>query len=180
MVFDLKIKTSVTEHYHTECFLNRDKSSDITFEAHYSDKSKSAKNQVQMIKDYNADVLSIAKKLPMNFSGSLDALIGWAEMTEEELAEAADMSEKTIQRLRNTEPDNVTIETVMQLCIGMKLPPVLSACLMKASGKSFMMTEQHIMYQFLLNSCYHMSIFDCNEMLTAQGLKPLGRQNRAS
>ena len=180
LVFDLKIKTSVTEHYHTECFLNRDKSSDITFEAHYSDKSKSAKNQVQMIKDYNADVLSIAKKLPMNFSGSLDALIGWAEMTEEELAEAADMSEKTIQRLRNTEPDNVTIETVMQLCIGMKLAPVLSACLLKASGKSFMMTEQHIMYQFLLNSCYHMSIFDCNEMLTAQGLKPLGRQNRVS
>lgn len=180
LVFDLKLKTSVTEHYHTECFLNRDKSSDITFEAHYSDKSKTAKNQVQMIKDYNADVLSIAKKLPMNFSGSLDALIGWAEMTEEELAEAADMSEKTIQRLRNTEPDNVTIETVMQLCIGMKLPPVLSACLMKASGKSFMMTEQHIMYQFLLNSCYHMSIFDCNEMLTAQGLKPLGRQNRVS
>ena len=180
LVFDLKIKTSVTEHYHTECFLNRDKSSDITFETHYSDKNKSAKNQVQMIKDYNADVLSIAKKLPMNFSGSLDALIGWAEMTEEELAEAADMSEKTIQRLRNTEPDNVTIETVMQLCIGMKLPPVLSACLLKASGKSFMMTEQHIMYQFLLNSCYHMSIFDCNEMLTAQGLKPLGRQNRVS
>ena len=59
-------------------------------------------------------------------------------------------------------------------------PPVLSACLLKASGKSFMMTEQHIMYQFLLNSCYHMSIFDCNEMLTAQGLKPLGRQNRVS
>ena len=180
LVFELKIKTSVTEHYHTECFLNRDKSSDITFEAHYSEKNNGAKNQVQMIKDYNADMLSIAKTLPMNFSGSLDALIGWAEMTEEELAEAADMSEKTIQRLRNTEPDNVTIETVMQLCIGMKLPPVLSACLLKASGKSFMMTEQHIMYQFLLNSCYHMSIFDCNEMLTAQGLKPLGRQNRVS
>lgn len=180
LIFELKIKTSVAEHYHTECFLNRDKSSEITFEAHYSEKSKNAKNQVQMIKDYNEDVLLIAKKLPMNFSGSLDALIGWAEMTEEELAEAADMSEKTIQRLRNTEPDNVTIETVMQLCIGMKLPPVLSACLMKASGKSFMMTEQHIMYQFLLNSCYHMSIFDCNEMLTAQGLKPLGRQNRVS
>lgn len=180
LVFELKIKTPVTERYHTECFLNRDKSSDIIFEAHYSEKSKNAKNQVQMIKDYNGDLLLIAKKLPMNFSGSLDALIRWSEMTEEELAEAADMSEKTIQRLRNTEPDNVTIETVMQLCIGMKLPPVLSTCLMRASGKSFMMTEQHIMYQFLLNSCYHMSIFDCNEMLTAQGLKPLGKLNRIS
>lgn len=155
LVFNLTMKTSVSENYHTECFLNRDKSSEITFEAHYSAKSKNATNQVQMIKDYNADLLAIARKLPMNFSGALDALIGWSEMTEEELAEAADMSEKTIQRLRNSEPDNVSIETVVQLCIGMKLPPVLSGCLIRASGKNFMMTEQHIMYQFLLNSCYH-------------------------
>lgn len=101
-------------------------------------------------------------------------------MTEEELAEAADMSEKTIQRLRNSEPDNVSIETVVQLCIGMKLPPVLSGCLIRASGKNFMMTEQHIMYQFLLNSCYHMGINECNDMLLAQNLKPLGKLNRVS
>ena len=180
LVFNLTIKTSVSENYHTECFLNRDKSSEITFEAHYSAKSKNAANQVQMIKDYNADLLAIARKLPMNFSGALDALIGWSEMTEEELAEAADMSEKTIQRLRNSEPDNVSIETVVQLCIGMKLPPVLSGCLIRASGKNFMMTEQHIMYQFLLNSCYHMSINECNDMLLAQDLKPLGKLNRVS
>lgn len=180
LVFNLTMKTSVSEHYHTECFLNRDKSSEITFEAHYSAKSKNAANQVQMIKDYNADLLAIVRKLPMNFSGALDALIGWSEMTEEELAEAADMSEKTIQRLRNSEPDNVSIETVVQLCIGMKLPPVLSGCLIRASGKNFMMTEQHIMYQFLLNSCYHLSINECNDMLLAQNLKPLGKLNRVS
>lgn len=62
LMFELKIKTPVTEHYHTECFLNRDKSSDITFEAHYSEKSKNAKNQIKMIKDYNADLLLISKK----------------------------------------------------------------------------------------------------------------------
>lgn len=131
-----------------------------------------------MIKDYNADILSVAKKLPMNFSGILDALIDWSDMTEEELAEAADMSEKTIQRLRNTEQDNVTIETVVQLCIGMQISPALSNCLLRASGKSFMMTEQRVMYQFLLNSCHYKSIYECNDMLIEQKLKPLGRQNR--
>lgn len=129
---------------------------------------------------YNADLLAIARKLPMNFSGALDALIGWSEMTEEELAETADMSEKTIQRLRNSEPDNVSIETVVQLCIGMKLLPVLSGCLLRVSGKNFMMTEQHIMYQFLLNSCYYMSINECDDMLLGQNLKPLGKLNRVS
>lgn len=178
LVFELKSKMPISKHYHTECFLNRDKSSDITFEAHYSDRSKNAKNQVQMIKNYNSDLLSIAKKLPMNFSGALNSLIVWSAMTEAELAEAADISEKSIQRLRNEEPDNVTIETVMQLCIGMKLPPMLSSCLFRASGKNLMMTEQHVMYQFLLSSCYHLTIFECNDMLIAQNLKPLGRQNR--
>jgi len=61
----------------------------------------------------------------------------------------------------------------------MQLPPVLSGCLLKASGKSFMMTEQHIMYQFLLTSCYTKSIYECNNMLEAQNLKQLGRNNRA-
>ena len=101
-------------------------------------------------------------------------------MTEEDLAEAAGINEKTIQRLRNTEPENVTIETVVQLCIGMKLPPPLSRCLLRASGKNFMMTEQHLMYQFLLDSCYHNTIYECNAMLEAQNLKHLGRQNRTA
>ncbi|WMJ87759.1 helix-turn-helix domain-containing protein [Anaerocolumna sp. MB42-C2] len=131
-----------------------------------------------MIKQYNNDLLTVIKKLPMNFSGVLNTLIEWSDMTEEELAEKADISEKTIQRLRNTEPDNVTMETVVQLCIGMKLPPVLSSYLVKSSGKSYMMTEQHIMYQFLLTSCYTKSIHECNDMLAAQNLKLLGRQNR--
>ncbi|MFD1403714.1 helix-turn-helix domain-containing protein [Robinsoniella peoriensis] len=178
LVFSLTVKSKIGDRYRSECFLNRDKSSEIVFEAHFSAESGQDANHAKMIKDYNADLLSVAKKLPMNFSGALDALIVWSEMTEEELAEAADMSEKTIQRLRNSEPDNVTIETVVQLCIGMKLPPVLSGCLLRASGKSFMMTEQHLMYQFLLNSCYYKTIYDCNDMLTAQNLKPLGRQNR--
>jgi len=122
----------------------------------------------------------VVSKLPATFSGTLNALINWSEMTEEKLAEAAFISEKTIQRLRNEEPDNVSLETVVQLAIGMQLPPVLSGYLLKVSGKSFMMTEQHIMYQFLLNSCYTKSIYECNEMLVAQNLKQLGRQNRTA
>jgi len=180
LLFSLTIKSHINDRYRSECFLNRDKFNEIVFEAHYGGATAQNANHAKMIKDYNAELLTVAKKLPMNFSGALDALIDWSDMTEEELAEAADMSEKTIQRLRNTEPDNVTIETVVQLCIGMQLPPVMSNCLLRASGKNFMMTEQHIMYQFLLNSCYYKSIFECNDMLTAQKLKPLGKQNRTA
>lgn len=182
LVFELRIKSlnKYGEEFFTECVLYRDAASNIVFEAHYSSDNKDNPNQADMIKKYNNELLALVKKLPMNFSGTLNALIEWSDMTEEELAETADISEKTIQRLRNTEPDNVTIETVVQLCIGMKLPPILSSCLLKTSGKLFMMTEQHIMYQFLLNSCYTKSIHECNEMLEAQNLKQLGRQNRTA
>ncbi|APM39954.1 ImmA/IrrE family metallo-endopeptidase [Clostridium kluyveri] len=180
LIFDLSVKAGYREKYHSECYLNRDAASSIVFEAHFSSENEDNLNHTEMIKQYNADLLSVARKLPMNFSGALDALIEWSEMTEEELAEAAEMSEKTIQRLRNNEPDNVTIETVVQLCIGMKLPPMLSNCLLRVSGKSFMMTEQHLMYQFLLNSCYTKTIYECNDMLVSQDLKPLGKQNRVA
>lgn len=182
LIFDLRIKSlsKYGEEFFTECVLFREAASNIVFEAHYSSDNKDNPNHAEMIKKYNTELLNVARMLPATFSGTLNALIDWAGMTEEKLAEAACISEKTIQRLRNTEPDNVSIETVVQLAIGMQLPPVLSGCLLKASGKSFMMTEQHIMYQFLLNACYTKSIYECNEMLEAQNLKPLGRQNRAT
>ena len=99
-------------------------------------------------------------------------------MTIEALAEASEISEKTIQRLRYNEPDNVSIESVVQLCIGMQLEPMLSDYLLKSSGKSLMMTAQHTMYYFLLHSYYIHSIYECNEMLADQNLKLLGRKNR--
>lgn len=133
-------------------------------------------NRNELIKEYNNSMLDIMKTLPMNFSGALDTLIKWADMTEDALAEASALSEKTIQRLRNNEPHKVSLETVIQLCIGMKLPPPLSNCLLRASGNNFMMTELHVMYQFLLGTCYYKSIDECNYYLIKQGFKPLGRQ----
>lgn len=177
LVFDLQIKSDggYGKQFFTECVLYRDAASNIVFEPHYSTDNKDNPNQAQMLKDYNLDILSVAKNLPNSFSGALDALIKWTGMTEEKLAEASYLSVKTVQRLRNDEPDNVTLETVMQLCLGMKLPPPLSRSLLRAARKDFMPTEHHLVYQFLLDACYTRSLDACNQELIAQGFKPLGR-----
>ncbi len=133
----------------------------------------------KILKDCNRELLLVERSLPMSFSGALDNLIMWRGMTEEQLAEASELSVKTIQRLRNDEPSNVSMETVMQLCIGMKLPPPLSGRLMTASGHYFMATELHLMYQYLLETSYFRHIYCCNKILVGQGLKPLGRLNKA-
>jgi DNA-binding Xre family transcriptional regulator len=150
--------------------------SNVIFEARFSDCD--TLNHAEKLADYHAEVLKVAQSLPMTFSGALDQLIEWSDMTIEALAEASEISEKTIQRLRYNEPDNVSIESVVQLCIGMQLEPMLSDYLLKASGKSLMMTAQHTMYYFLLHSYYTHSIYECNDMLADQNLKLLGRKNR--
>ena len=180
LVFDLQLGATnqYSENYHSLCFLNRDKASNIIFEAHFSDYANQSK--VEMIAEYNAEMLKVLQNLPMTFSGTLDSLIQWSDMTVEALSETAEIDKKTIHRLRYHEPDNVSIETVVQLCIGMRLDPTLSECLLNASGKSLMLTKQHSMYRFLLRSCYTYSIYECNEMLADQNLKMLGRKNRGN
>lgn len=180
LVFDLEIKPedSYGKQFFTECVLYRDAASNITFIPHYSNSNKENPDHTKMLQEYNRDLLEVMKTLPMNFSGALDKLIDWTGMKEEDLAEASKLSTHTIQRLRNNEPDNITLETVVQLCIGMQLPPQLSSRLIHASGKSFMMTEQHLMYQFLLNSCYTCTIDECNAHLDSQGLKLFERKTR--
>ena len=131
-----------------------------------------------MIAEYNAEMLKVLQNLPMTFSGTLDWLIRQSGMTAEALSEAADIDKKTIYRLRTEESEDIKIETVVQLCIGMKLEPILSDSLLKAAGNSFMLTDQHTMYYFLLHIYYTHSIHECNELLATQNLKLLGRKNR--
>lgn len=178
LVFDLDVKSSGSygKQFFTECVLYRDAASNIIFTPHYANTGNG--KEAEVLKAYNEDIISVLSSLPMSFSGSLDALIKWVGMKEEELAEASALSEKTIQRLRHDEPNNVSLETVIQLCIGMKLPPQLSSRLITASGNSFMPTERHLMYQFLLNACYTHSILQCNDILIGQGFPPLGRANK--
>lgn len=123
-------------------------------------------------------VTDLAESLPNNFSQMLDKLIKSKGMTEEDLAESSNLSEKTIQRLRNHEPKRVTLETVLQLCIGLHLHPVLSEYLLRAAGQHFMDTKLHTMYKFLLYTCYEYPVEACNELLESQGFPILGKPQK--
>ena len=175
VVFDLKVKATnkYGEAYYTECVLYRDASSGIVFEALYSD-DNGKKNHDEMVRDYNADILDIAKKLPGSFSGALDMLIKWSGMTEEDIAWESWLSSRTVQRLRNSDDQNTTIGTVIQLCIGMSLPPPLSYKLIELSGNCLRANDLHIVYQFLITGYYSRSMEECNAILAGQNQPTLG------
>ena len=58
----------------------------------------------------------------------------------------------------------------------LQLNPVFSADMIRKSGNTFRATEEHIIYQMLLNSYYQNSIYECNEILQANNCKPLTKE----
>jgi|LSQX01.3.fsa_nt_gb hypothetical protein len=182
LVFDLSIDSpanSYQKEFFWECVLCRDVNSDIVFVANYGelDQNRTVQERAKTMAAYNQEISSVLHRLPSSFPDALLEIMRWREITVEGLAEAANLSPKTIQRLRN-DPDYVSsLETVVSVCIGLKLPPILSRALIGKSGFSLKGTETHVAYDFLLTGYYTSSIFDCNEMLVAQNIPPLGERN---
>ena len=181
LVFDLEAQ-NLNEYgktYYKECVLYRDADSKVEFVAHFSEANKGAnESQKESIRAFKNDVLSLQRSLKEAFTESFDAVVKWSDMTEEELEEKADIDARTIQRLRNDPDQNPTIETMMPLCIAMKLPPTISRTLLAKAGIVFKATERDFMYQLLLDGCYIHPLEECNKMLVEQGIKPLGKSFR--
>jgi DNA-binding Xre family transcriptional regulator len=182
LVFDLSLEASANDYqreFFFECVLCRDVNSEIVFVANYSElaQNQTVQERAKMMAAYNQEITNVLNGLPNSFPDALVELMRWRKVTVEGLAEAANVSPKTIQRLRN-EPDYTSsLGTIVAVCIGLKLPPVLSRALIQRSGFSFRATETHVAYEFLLTGYYTSSIFDCNEMLIAQNIAPLGDIN---
>ncbi|MDR0883416.1 MAG: helix-turn-helix transcriptional regulator [Oscillospiraceae bacterium] len=178
LAFDLSVKKTTNDYgkqFYTECVLYRDATSDIVFEAHFDSSKLNADvdGRAKMVSAYNKELAEILQKLPGSFSGTIKGLMEWKGVTVEALAEASLVSAKTIQRLRNDENYETTLETVIALCIGLQLPPAVSMDLLGKSKFSLKYTEQHIMYRFLLDAYYTHPIYDCNQLLAEQNFAPL-------
>lgn len=177
LVFNLKVKhaSKYSEQFYKECVLYRDVNSDLHFEAKFSpENSKSAVDKANAISELNKEITELLVTLPKVFSTSLVKIMEWAEISVEELAESSKLSSKTIQRLRTQADYNVNMKTVVAICIGMHLHPLLSQHLIESAGLSFRyVVPEHATYQFFVTGYYGHSIDDCNEILHAQGFKSL-------
>ena len=114
--------------------------------------------------------------LPATFSDTLIAHMDRLEITVEKLEEKSLVNARTIQRMRNDERYQPKLGTIVAVCIGLQLSPVLSADMIRKSGNIFRATEEHIIYQMLLNSHYQNSIYECNEILQANNCRPLTKE----
>lgn len=182
LVFDISVKSTnkYGEAFYTECVLYRDADSKVIFEAKFSSDNIGATNkQKESIAAYRSDVLGLRKKMTDSFADSLAAVIDWSDMTEEKIAEAADIEVRTLQRLKNDEDQNPTIETVIALCVAMTLPPLISRALIEKAGHTFKVNTRDFMYGMIIDACYTQTLDECNKMLIDQDVKPIGKTARA-
>ncbi|MEA5003847.1 MAG: hypothetical protein VB081_10145, partial [Christensenella sp.] len=89
---------------------------------------------------------------------------------------ACSLSARTVQRLRTNDDYIPTIESIVAICIALQLPPVLSDELINRSTCALGVSEKHLTYKFMLNSCYTKPIYECNDMLQKLGFDPLTKE----
>lgn len=180
LVFNVKATKNTSygiENYH-KCVLCRDILSELKYEVTYAgaESNKKITDRAALLAEAADDLSQIMRNMPNEFSDAFLWLMDSKPITEEKLAEESLVSVKTIQRIRTTPDYKVSLETVMALCIGMRLPPFISEKLIEKAGFTLKYSGEQGIYRMLLynQSC---NIFECNEILKAQGYKPLGKEN---
>jgi hypothetical protein len=127
LIFDLSVRAGAKERYHSECFLNRDEASTISFDIVYRDGYQHApqEKKVQLLDNILKENARIYRELPNDYTTCLKIVREWRDVTFEELAERTLINERTIRRIINGESQG-SLESLILLCLGLHLPPEIS------------------------------------------------------
>ncbi len=144
LIFDMQVVSKVGTEYHTACFLNREPS-DITFEIKYHNGYQNApqERQVAYRKKQQAEWMEVRGKMTDDQKQCMELLLDWRDMKYTELADAIDISERTVRRIVNGD-NTPELKTAVRICFGLKLPPLISEKLLEVFGCRLMpMNQDH-------------------------------------
>ena len=129
----------------------------------------------ELIHTYIKSCQEIIGRMKLNdFGYTLQQLMKWSKVSVQTLSTLSQLSTKTIQRMRNNEDYQATVETVIALCVGMQLPPPVSRKFMGLAGFQIRhSSELMAAYDYILDEYYINGIFACNELLKAMGFGDL-------
>lgn len=152
LVFDLSIKNKVSSEYHTICFLNREPS-DITFEIKYHNGYENApqKRQIELRKKQQAEWMEIRKQMTDDPEQCMDLLLDWRKMKYTELADAIDLSERTIRRTVSGET-TPRVENAVRICFALHLPTAISEKLLEVLSCKLKPTDPN--HQWIKEALY--------------------------
>lgn len=176
LIFDLAIKSSnIKERYYSECYLNRDKSSVVVFDITYNDGYQHAtpEKQSNLLKEQVLEEHRIYRQLPTDYLTCLEIVKDWRGLTYKELEEKTMLNERTIRGIINGER-NGSIESLVSICLALKLPPKISQHIIDHSPHSLKLhDDSHIWYDFALSHLYPKSMNEIRDFLIEKGADPL-------
>jgi transcriptional regulator with XRE-family HTH domain len=175
LIFELSVKSGCRERYYSECFLNRDKTSNIDFDIKYCNGFEYAtpERKAKILADILAEEVRIYSELPNSYTKSLEIVIEWRGVTYKELGERILLNEKTVRRIVNGETKG-SINSLVLICLGLHLPPKISRHIIDNSPHSLNINDKnHQWYDFALTYLYTKSIDEIRQFLHQYGAEPL-------
>jgi hypothetical protein len=114
-----------------------------------------------------------------SFAQAAWAHIGRLNISRKEFCERTLLSEKTYERLRDGTANSPSLQTVVQICVGLGLGGVFGEQLLELAG--YKLSTRQLAYKKVLCSCRGHSIYECDEILTALGMPSIiPKQYRAT
>ena len=145
LLFDIALtqKYDIEQRYYSYCILNRDVNSpyemQISFHNGYANCSD--EKQTEYLRKAEDDSFQIFSSLPRDFKGAIEALKDWRKMTNQDIADLVLCDERTIRRIINGET-STTIQTIVSICMALKLPPQIAFYVIEHSPVKFSMMDQ--------------------------------------
>ena len=115
------------------------------------------------------------QSLPTTFGATLTEHMKKRRVTNEAMAEALDVSARTVSGWRNAQAPSLQMRDITAICICLHLEPELSDDLIAKAGLRPTCTEEHTVYRILLRTMYPYEPAECNEILILAGFPPLFR-----
>ena len=108
------------------------------------------------------------------FASTVKKHMKQCNVTIEQLSELANVSTKTIQRMRNDLEYRPTLRTIVAVCLALHLNPFDSHQLVNLAGYQLSDTIEHRTYNMLLNMFYLHSMEDIDTILEWSGIQGFG------
>lgn len=173
LVFDLSVTSQIQEKYHSECFLNREKTANIDFTItfHEEDNTQSKKHS-KLMDEYMEWTMSIYDKLPTNYMKALEIVMKEVGITAVEIERKTGLNAKTVGRVLSGE--TCKLESLVTICFALRVPYIISEHIINCSPVSFTMTNSnHQWYRFALEYMYPKDFEEIQEFFDEKGVDRL-------
>lgn len=114
----------------------------------------------------------LMEEMPSSFHGALSYIMK-GRMTVDELINRIPISRNTLLRLRTEDKKNYNLDQIVAICIGLNLPPWLSAILLEKAGLTVKRYGPYGYYGTILDCFYMDTIQEVQEFLQKNGYEQL-------